>query len=151
MAKTKDKDVIQKTQEMHRVKCALTYEEKAEAAMELANAYQAIESLAIEKKTAMTDFTQRKEKFIEHIHVTSLMVKEGVAMRSVNCELQLNHSKQRAILVRMDTNEIVEEREMTTDEKQMKIEFEKKKKGKSKDMQGSVKTEEMRFEEKTNV
>lgn len=151
MAKTKDKDVIQKTQELHRVKCALTTDEKAEAAMQLANAYQAIESLAIEKKTAMTDFTQRKEKFIEHIHVTSLMVKEGVAMRSVNCELRLNHSKQRVILVRLDTDEIIEEREMTADEKQMKLEFEKKKNGKSKDMQGSVKTEEMQFEEKTTM
>ena len=146
MTKTKSKDVIQKTQEPHRVKCVLTSEEKAEAAMELANAYQALESLAIEKKTATTEFTQRKEKLAEQIHVTSLMVKEGVAMRSVKCELQLNYSKLRATLIRLDTEVIVEEREMTSDEKQMKLEFEKSQKGKSKDMKKTVKTEELEFE-----
>lgn len=144
MAKTKD--VIQKTQEPHRVKCILTSDEKAEAAMELANTHQAMESLAIEKKAAMTAFKQRKEKLEEQIHVTSLMVKEGIEMRSVECELQLNHSKQRAILIRLDTQEIVKEREMTSDEKQMKLEFEKKKKGISKDMKKIVKTEELKFE-----
>lgn len=152
MAKTKSKDVIQRTQEPHRVKCVLTTDEKAEAAMQLANAYQAVESLVIEKKVEMTDFKQRKEKLEEQIHVTSLMVKEGVAMRSVKCELQLNHSKLRAILVRLDTNEIVEEREMTKDEKQMNLEFEKKgKKPKSKDIQANVETEELQFEKETKA
>jgi len=141
----KGKDVIQKTQEPHRVKCVLTSDEKAEAAMELANSYQAMESLAIEKKTSMTAFKQRKEKLEEQIHVTSLMVKEGVAMKSVICELQLNYSKLRAILVRLDTDAIVEEREMTRDEKQMKLEFEKSKKDKS-SMKKRVETGEKQFE-----
>ena len=142
----KGKDVIQRTQEPHRVKCVLTSDEKAEAAMELANSYQAMESLAIERKTAMTAFKQRKEKLEEQIHVTSLMVKEGVAMKSVKCELQLNYSKLRAILVRLDTDAIVEEREMTKDEKQMKLEFEKSKKDKS-SMKKGIETEEKQFEE----
>ena len=136
------KDVIQKTQEPHRVKCVLTADEKAEAAMELANTYQAMESLAIERKTVMSEFKQRKEKLEEQIHTTSLMVKEGVAMRSVKCELQLNYSKLRATIIRLDTEEIVEEREMTNDEKQMKLEFEKKKKG----MKKQIKDEELEFD-----
>ena len=148
MAKTND--VIQRTQEPHKVKCILTNEEKAKAAMELANTHQDMESLAIEKKAAMTEYKQRKEKLEEQIHVTSLMVKEGVAMRSVVCELQLNHTRLRAIIVRLDTNETVEERDMTEDEKQMKIPFEKKnKKGKSKDMQENIKTEELKFDKTT--
>lgn len=150
MAKTKD--VIQKTQEPYRVKCLLTDVEKAEAALELANSYQALESLAIEKKVEMTDFKQRKEKLEEQIHVTSLMVKEGVAMRSVLCELQLNHTKLRVIIVRLDTNDIVEERDMTVDEKQMKIQFEKdtkKVKAKRSNMQKNIKTEELQFAQTT--
>lgn len=146
MAKTKD--IIQKTQEPHRVKCVLTNEEKAEAAMELANTHQAMESLAIEKKTAMTEYKQRKEKLEEQIHVTSLMVKEGVATRSVDCELQLNHTKGRAIIVRLDTNDIIEERDMNKDEQQMKIQFEKDTKKRS-DMQKKIKTEELQFDKKT--
>jgi len=146
MAKTKD--VIQRTQEPHRVKCRLTSEEKAEAALELANTHQTMESLAIEKKAAMTEYKQRKEKLEEQIHVTSLMVKEGVAMRSVVCELRLNYTKLKAIIVRLDTNEIVEERDMSKDEQQMKIPFEKKtKKDKSKDMQKNIKDEEQQFDE----
>lgn len=125
-------DVIHKTQEPHRVKCVLTSDEIAEAAMLLANTHQAMESLAIERKTVMTEFKQRMEKLIEQIHVTSLMVKEGVAMRSVKCELQLNFSKLRTILIRLDTGDIVEERDMTPDEKQMRLQFEKGKKTKKK-------------------
>jgi len=101
-----------------------------------------MESLAIERKTVMSEFKQRKEKLEEQIHTTSLMVKEGVAMRSVKCELQLNYSKLRATIIRLDTEEIVEEREMTADEKQMKLEFEKKKKG----MKKQVKDEELKFD-----
>ena len=154
MAKTKD--CIHKSQEPHRVKCVLTTDEKAEAAMQLANAYTEKESLAIEKKTAMTEYKQRKEKIEEQIHVTSLKVREGVEMRTVKCELRLNYSTGDAVLVRLDTGVIVEEREMTADEKQMKLEFEKTAKKPNQapkdknSMKDQVEKEELNFEKKTS-
>lgn len=148
--KAKSKDMIHRSQEPHRVKCVLTVDEKSEAAMQLANAYTELESLAIEKKTAMTEYKQRKEKIEEQIHVTSLKVRDGVEMRSTKCELSLNYSTGQATLIRLDTEEIVEEREMTNDEKQMKLEFEKKSKKKisEKSMKDTVENEELDFEKK---
>lgn len=129
MAKRKsDKPLIHTSQEPHRVKFTLTNDEKAEAANELASSYMQLESLAIEKKTAMSEFKNRRERIEERIHTLSLKVKEGVEMRSVLCELRLDYSSLRATVIRLDTEEIVEEREMTEDEKQMKFEFEKKEK-----------------------
>lgn len=145
MAKTKkDKDVIHKSVEPHRVKCVLTTDEKAEAANQLASAYMDLESLALERKTAMTEFKNRRERIEERVHVLSLKVKEGVEMRSIKCELQLNYSRLRATLIRLDNEEIVEEREMTSDEKQMKLDFEKAKKKKkpAKSMKETIKQEE---------
>lgn len=144
MAAKKD-DTIHKTQELHSVKCELTVEAKAEAAMQLAEAYTTLESLAIEKKTAMTEFKQRKEKTEEQVHVLSLKVKSGFELRNIKCELQLNYTKLRATVIRLDTHEIVEERDMTLEEKQMKLQ--EKKKPTKKSMKDGVKTEELKFEE----
>lgn len=145
MAAKKGEDTIHKTQEFHSVKCKLTVDAKAEAAMQLAEAYTTLESLAIEKKTAMTEFKQRKEKIEEQVHVLSLKVKSGFEPRDIKCELQLNYTKLRATLIRLDTHDIVEERDMTADEKQMKLQ--EKKKNTKKSMKESVKTEELKFEE----
>ena len=140
------KDLIHKSVEPHRVKCVLTTDEKAEAANQLASAYMDLESLALERKTAMTEFKNRRERIEERVHVLSLKVKEGVEMRSVRCELQLNYTKLRATLIRLDTEEIVEEREMTNDEKQMKLEFEKAgRKKKAGNMKETVQKEEREY------
>lgn len=152
MAKTKKKDVIHLSQEPHQVKCKMSDAEKAAAALVLANAHQEQESLVIEKKAAMGLFKQRADKLAEQIHVTSLMVQSGIEIRSVLCELQLNYTTGRATVTRMDLpGTVVEEREMTDEEKQMQLPFKgkagKDKTGKNKgDMQETVESEQPEFE-----
>ena len=152
MGKTKTKDVIHISQESHQVKCKLTEPEKAAAALVLANAHQEQESLVIEKKAALGTFKQRVDKLAEQIHVTSLMVQSGFEIRSVLCELKLNYTTGRATVTRLDLpGGIVEEREMTDDEKQMQLPYTaktgKNKTGKDKDtMQETVKSEQTQFE-----
>lgn len=152
MAKTKKKDTIHISQEPHQVKCKMSDTEKAAAALTLANAHQEQESLAIEKKAAMGLFKQRADKLVEQIHVTSLMVQNGVEIRSVLCELKLNYTTGRATVTRLDLpGDVVEEREMTDEEKQMQLPYKgetgKDKTGKNKDsMQETVESEQTQFE-----
>ena len=84
--------------------------------------------MTLEKKGKMSEFKSLIDCQTERIHKLTIEVKDGVAQRSVACELQLNYSKTNAILIRLDTEDIVEEREMTKDEIQMKFEFDKKSK-----------------------
>lgn len=120
MAKKKE-DLIHKSKEPHKLPCKLNPVQKAEAAEQLANAVGQAESLELERKTIAKDFASRKEALVERIHNLSNMVKEGVEMRSIDCELQLNFSKLTAILTRLDTCEIIEERPLTEEEKQQEM------------------------------
>ena len=145
MAK-KTKDTIQVTHEPHVLPCKLSERNIADAADKLVTALQRVDSLKLEKKAKVAEFSSQIDTEAERIHSLTIEVKDGVAQRPVDCELRLNHTKLTATLIRLDTEDIVEEREMTSDEKQMKIEFEKSKKDKTKDMQKNVKTEELAFE-----
>jgi len=44
-------------------------------------------------------------------------------MRSVGCELALDYASGRATLTRLDTGEVVVERDMSEEEKQMNLDF----------------------------
>lgn len=125
---SKKDDLIKKTREPHVLPCKLSQQDRAEAANQLATAIQRVESLLLEKKAKMAEFKSLVDYQTERIHKLTIEVKDGVAQRSVDCELRLNYSKTNTILIRLDTEAIVEEREMTKEEKQMKFEFEKTKK-----------------------
>jgi hypothetical protein len=53
--------------------------------------------------------------------------KDGYEHRWVDCEITLNMTTCRALVTRKDTGEIVEDRPMSPDEKQLQIEFEEDK------------------------
>lgn len=124
----KKDDLIKKTHEPHVLPCKLSQEDRAEAADKLATAIQRVESLTLEKKAKMAEFKGLIDHQAERIHSLTVEVKDGIAQRTVDCELRLNYSKLNAILIRLDTEDLVEEREMTTEEKQMKFDFKKAKK-----------------------
>lgn len=108
-----------KVTEFHNLPCSLTLPERAEAAQELANVIYVAESLELEKKSTMAGFKSRMDCIKERIHNLSRKVKDGIEIRPVDCELQLNHTKMTAILIRLDTQEIIEERPLTAEEKQL--------------------------------
>jgi hypothetical protein len=120
---TKSKEKTHKSQGLHPVECKLTDKQIAEAARILASAYGAQESLALEKKAAMGEFKQRADKLIEQIHVTSSMVAKGVEIRSVKCEKLINYTTNRATITRLDTRQVVEERELNAEEHQQLMQF----------------------------
>lgn len=119
MAKKKEKDLVKVTHEPHKLPCNLGAKEKAEAAEALAITIQATESLELERKSVLGDFKSRMDGLKESIHNLSLSIKNSVQMRSIECELHLNYTTLTATLIRTDTKEVVEERPMTEEEKQM--------------------------------
>lgn len=124
MAKKPEKDLIHTTHEPHILPCKLSEKDKAEAAEDLATAIQQGESLELERKSALGDFKKRKDNLLERIHNLTISVKDGIMMRSLECELKLNHTKLTATLIRPDTNEVFDERPMTQEEKQMNLDDE---------------------------
>ena len=123
--KAKDNnDRIKVTHEPHPLACKLTTQDRATAAGQLAEAIQNLESLEVEHKVVTKEFNSRKQQFTGSIHRLSREVSNGEAVRSVDCELRLNYTKLTATLVRTDTDEQVEERPMTEDEKQEDLDFE---------------------------
>jgi len=148
MAKSKTKEDIRKSVGIHQVKCVLTEKEKADAALVLAGAYQAQESLAIEKKSLLAEIKQKADSLAEKIHKTSLMVQLGIEVRSIKCELRLNYTTNQATLIRLDNEQIVEEREMTQEEKQRLLftDDKKDKKKSKKTMEQEVESEQLDFQ-----
>ena len=122
MTKKKEiSDVVHATQETNTLPCIITGKERAEAADQLATAIQQGESLELERKSTMGDLKKRKDNLLERIHNLTIKVKDSIEMRPVVCELRLNHTKLTATLVRLDTNEEVESRPLSSEEKQMNL------------------------------
>jgi hypothetical protein len=119
----KNREIVKHTEETHTLPCKLTTEEIADAAEELASAIQELEGVEIEKKAVAKEYNSQVDNIKKRIHRLMTHVKNGVAYRSVKCDLQFHIKKVLAILVREDTGDIIEERPMTEEEKQMQIEF----------------------------
>jgi len=122
--KGQDSDLMKVTSEPHDLECALTQQERAVSAGQLAETLQRLEALDDNRKEAMADFNARKKTLTKELRSLTRHVKDGVAIRSVMCELKLNFTRLIAVLVRTDTGEVVYERPMTDDEKQMDMGFE---------------------------
>jgi hypothetical protein len=102
----------------------LSEKDKAIRAGQLAEAVESLDAIASAKKAAMAEFTARGKAMSERIYKLSREIRDGITTQPVECERRLNHTKGTSQLVRMDTGEIIEtERPMTTEEKQMEMEF----------------------------
>lgn len=121
--KEKQKDTIKITQEPHQFPFPLGEQGKAEVANKLAAAIQQLESIEGQKKAADAGFNGQMKSIQQQIHTLSYKVINNEEMRSIVCDLQLNYTKQTATLIRTDTNEVVQERPMTDEEKQMDLDF----------------------------
>lgn len=119
----KKAEIVKHTKETHSLPVDLSTGEIAKAAEELASTLQELEGIEIEKKAVMKDYNSQIDNKKKRIHRLMTHVKNGVEYRPVECDLQFHIKKVLAILVRNDTGEIIEERPMTEEEKQMQIEF----------------------------
>jgi len=112
-------DRVKITHEPRDLSCSLSTKERAEAANKLADVLDDIARLEDDKKTMAADLNAQIKRLTAEVRQLTRQVKEGTATRSVLCELKLNWTKLTATTVRTDTGEVVDERGMTEDEKQL--------------------------------
>jgi len=145
MAKSKKDDKIRTTKGMYPVKCILTPDETREAGFRLAGYYQDIETINQEKKAALADFKNRIEAINDKIHKASIMIKQGIEVRQIECEMVMDYNKNTVTLTRLDTNDVVDRRGMTNEEKQMTLFKESDAKGKAINAE-NVQQEQLKFD-----
>lgn len=113
-----------KTYTDHRqLRCDLDQAEILAAGQDLATALDDRDSLQADKESVMRDFKAREAALDALITRTQLMVRNKWVMRSVACKCVLNYAKDKFTVIRLDTGEVLTERPLTEDEKQMSMEF----------------------------
>ena len=111
------------SEETHLLTCDLTTAERAASVMGLCKALEAEGALDAERKATMSEFKSRKDKLAEQVGVLRAQVETGKVIRPVKCSLTFDYVRLTATVKRMDTCEVIEERDMNSDEKQMDLGF----------------------------
>jgi len=121
--KTKEQPAIKTTHETRTLKCKLTDEEIREASDCLARTLDELEMLEDEQQKIKSDFKAQIEAKEAATRVQKNLVRDKYAHRQVRCTMTMNYSTLKVIVARDDTGEIITERAMNEDEKQLKIDF----------------------------
>ena len=91
---------------------------------DLANAVESLELINSAKKTAVAEYGAKAKAVAQDIQELSRCIRSGYFLRQVLCEKRINLGLLTVTVTRQDTGEIIEERPMSTEEKQMTMEFE---------------------------
>ena len=109
--------------ETRKLKCNLTNEEVLAHANSLAETIDDIAKLDDELKTMKE---QMKAKITEKnavVRVKQLLIRNKYELRDVECEVTMNWTTLKVTVKRLDSGEVVEERDMNYEEKQMSFSF----------------------------
>jgi len=123
MAKTEREEKSKTTHETHSLKCMLTQEELLQYGDDLATTLDDLRKLQDEKDSVVKEFKAREAAYEAQIAAKQLLVRNKYEHRTVDCNLILNYTEQTARLVRLDTNEVIKERVLSEEEKQMRLGF----------------------------
>jgi len=105
------------------LKCILTSEEVLKAAKELAARTDELRRLEEEKKTVSDSFKSKITACETQRNMSSALVRDEYDWLRVDCNKVMNYAKNNVQVIRTDTGEVIENREMLADEKQREIEF----------------------------
>ena len=123
MSKKQNKPSFKTTHESRLLKCELTVEEVRVAAQELARNLDELEALDDKLKEVKADFKAQIEAKESAAKVQRNLVRNKYDYRNTACTMVLNYTTQIVTVTRDDTGEIVKERKMLTEEKQMDMGF----------------------------
>lgn len=125
MAKHEEKEPaprnVRTFKEKQYLECMLTDDEMKQASIELANACQ--RKVAIEDQLA-TFKAQKKAEITQcegDINKNTVLVSSGKEMRMVECDVELDFDRGRRMVTRVDNGLVVQERPLTSDEKQLEL------------------------------
>lgn len=99
--------------------CHLGEPDKLSMGKRLADVLREQDRLSLERKAAMDGFKQRASLLAEEAHQLSGAVSKGYVVRPIECEEMRDYASGRVSTVRLDTGEVLNERAMTTDERQL--------------------------------
>lgn len=103
------------------LRCELGDAEVAERADELARSHGDLERLEAEESVAKAGFKQRRQTLVGRQAELAREVRERKAERPVRVEKRADYNTGRIVHVRTDTGEPIFEREMTPDERQVRL------------------------------
>jgi hypothetical protein len=112
---------VQVFKEKQYLECMLSDDELKQASRELADACQ--RKTSIEDQLA-TFKAQKKAEITQcdgEINKNTVLVSSGKEMRMVECEATLDFDSGKRTVVRLDSGVIVQERPLSTDEKQLEL------------------------------
>ena len=130
MPKKTEENCIRTEREIKGLQCELTLDEQIDTGKELAECNIEIRELEFKlaeekdkwlntKKRMESDITKEKTKN-ERL---SGIVQTGTIERDVDCEIEYDYTKGTVTVRRLDTDKVIEDREMDDLEKQMQLEF----------------------------
>ena len=105
------------------LKCELSINEVATAANDLARLLDDKTAIEEELQSIKASFKAKLEKCDADIRMKQRFVRDKFEYRQVECDIRYDQGKSNVITVRKDTGEVTETRDMTQEEKQMKMEF----------------------------
>jgi hypothetical protein len=127
MAKTKEPKIVT-THQKQWLRCKLTKEEREKAVTKLVDALDALHKVVDEREAVTKQMKARESQLEADINVTQILVKDNSELRNVDVTLTLDYTTLRAKATRDDTGEVVEDRKMNDEEKQLKMDFDKSEK-----------------------
>ena len=128
MAKTEkvSKNNMQKVFKITKsLKCQLTSDELLAAGLSLAEALEREEALENEKKAVTDQFKAQITEVTAQVTVKRNLVQNKYEYRPTDCEEIHDFTKSVVNIYRLDTGELINQRAMTQDEKQGKLDFDK--------------------------
>ena len=126
MAKKKV-DSVKTTHETRLLKCELAEVEVSDAAQTLARTLDELENIDSEFKTVKADFKSQIEAKEAAAKVQRNLVRNKYEYRQTACTMVINYTTQTVVVTRDDIKEVVSERKISSEEKQMDLGFDEKK------------------------
>jgi len=114
---------IATTHETRKLRCQLTPDEIRVATQKLVETLDKAREVEADKKAVATEYKARLDRLDAEVNELVGTVRDGHETREVHCELRLDYDEMTSTCVRMDTDEVVSERPMQEDEKQMTMPF----------------------------
>lgn len=103
------------------LECKLTSEEIRNLGVALANAIGELESLEQEKADFMADLKSRQKDARAKMKLLAEKIRSGLEVRLVECRIEKDFLANAVRAYRLDTGDLVEERPMTPEERQMML------------------------------
>jgi len=117
----KEKKTIKTTKHTRSLKVQLTDKDVLGVAEELSKVLDEIKAIDEEKKAVVANLKSRTEEKEARCSTLQSLVRNKWEYRPVDCEETMDNNTGKVTTRRLDTDEVIEERDMTYDERQSKL------------------------------